>query len=155
MTTKIRHDRPNEHHNQTRAIKEISSMWNSKLTDEERQYYNDFALEAGKEYRKQQMEYRATGHYTRSDVFEKVEGASIWVRKNWAEKNDLERELAGYKQYTFPPRPEHLEEEYKRREEESKRKRKMKMKAETKGKKKPPPASSGTETETEPQEAEV
>lgn len=124
MTTKIRHDRPNEPHNQTQVVKEISTMWKASLTQAERDYYNNFADEARDEYKRQDMEYRATGHYTPSETFEKVEGAGLWVRRKWHEKNELERELAGYESHSFPPRPPELDEEYKRKEVERREKRK-------------------------------
>jgi HMG (high mobility group) box len=128
MTTKIRHDRPNERHNQTRVIQEISKTWRISLTDHERRYYNEYCEQARMEYRKQHLEYRATGRYTPSETFEKVAGVGPWVRKKWDEKNALEREISLYETVIFPLRPAEFDEEYKKREEESKRKRKLKQK---------------------------
>ena len=39
MTTKIRHDRPDEPHDQSRVMSEISRMWRLALSDDEREYY--------------------------------------------------------------------------------------------------------------------
>ena len=52
----------------------------------------------------------------------------MWVRKKWAEKNALEREIAGYDTVIFPPRPRYLDEEYKRKERERIERRKMQRK---------------------------
>jgi hypothetical protein len=128
MTTKLRHDRPNEHHVQTRAMQEISSLWKSTLTEKERTYYNDLCDEARRLYKDQQLEYRATGQYTASDAVGKLQGANVWVRIPWHEKNALEQELDTYESYVFPVRPPELDQEYERRLTESKRRRKLKLK---------------------------
>jgi hypothetical protein len=131
MTAKIRHDRgPNEAHNQARVLTEISAIWKSALTDSEREYYQIFFEDARSEYQRQLLEYRATGRYTPSETFEKIDGSNIWVRKKPIEKNALERELAGYDSFNFLPRPPDEEEAYQRRLEESKERRKQKLRLE-------------------------
>lgn len=128
MTTKIRHDRPNEIHNQIKAVQEISKLWRVTLNDIDRKYYNYFSDEARKEYRNQHMEYRATGYYTVSTTFQKLNNAGVWVKINWNDKNDLEREIATYKTVIFPRRPPELNNEYIQREYESKQRRSLKLK---------------------------
>jgi hypothetical protein len=127
MTTKIRHDRSKEQHNQTKAVQEISKMWRLALSAEDRKYYNDFSEQARKEYEQQHLEFRATGHYTPSEVFEKVDGTGLWVRKKFSEKNALEKEIAGYETVIFPPRPPELDEEYNKRNQENKERRKQRL----------------------------
>ena len=90
MTTKIRHDRRHERHSQARVVKEISRLWRTTLSDEDREYYNTFCEEIRKEYKNQHLEFRATGHYTQSEAFERPDGASLWVRKD-AQKKDNSR----------------------------------------------------------------
>jgi len=131
MTTKIRHDRPNEPHDQTKVIREISKIWKYRLDDGERDFYNEFAYRARREYQKLHDEYRATGRFQPAKVYERIEGTGPWVHKNSMEKNSLERELATYETVKFPLRPPELDEDYNRRQEESIRKRKLKLKAET------------------------
>jgi hypothetical protein len=129
MTTKIRHDRINERHDQTRIVQEISKMWKHGLTDADREYYNKFCLDVRQEYKKQHMEFRATGYYTPSTTFERnTDGAGLWVRKKIHEKNRLELEIATYDTVKFPLRPPSFNDEHKRRELESRRKRKEKLK---------------------------
>jgi hypothetical protein len=127
MTTKIRHDRSNEQHNQTKVVQEISKMWRLALSEQDRKYYNDFSEQARKEYERQHLEFRATGHYTPSEVFEKVDGTGLWLRKKFSEKNALEKEIAGYETVIFPPRPPELDEEYYKRDQESKERRKQRL----------------------------
>ena len=129
MTAKFRHDRgSSEPHNQARALTEISALWSSELTEEERDYYQSFYEEAKAEYQVQCLEFRATGHFTRSENFEKIPGSNnVWVRKAWAEKNDLERELAGYETLSFLPRPPEEDEAYQKRLELSRERRKLKL----------------------------
>jgi HMG (high mobility group) box len=133
MTTKIRHDRSHERHNQTRVVQEISKMWRLALSDRDRQYYHDFSEEVRKEYKKQRLEFRATGHYTPSETFERPDGVGLWVRKNVNAKNALELEIANYDSVVFPMRPPEFDEEYRRREIESKERRKERLRAATKG----------------------
>lgn len=128
MTTKIRHDRPRQQHEQTKAVQEISKIWKYQLTDEEKNYYNTFAAELKSEYKEQHMEFRATGVYTPSKRFVRVEGTGLWLKKKSEEKNGLEKEIDGYETVKFPPRPSEFDEEHKRREEESKLRRKLKLK---------------------------
>ena len=129
-TTKWRHDHANERHHQARVVQEISKIWRVALTDREREYYNTFVDEARAEYKRQHMEYRATGLYTPSDTFERIEGAGLWLRKRMEEKNELEREIASYETVVFPARPPEYDEEYRKREEASRLKRKEKLKRE-------------------------
>jgi hypothetical protein len=44
-------------------------------------------------------------------------------------KNELEKELEGYDQVVFPPRPSEMEEEHRRKVEESKQRRRRKIKS--------------------------
>ena len=127
MTTKIRHDRPDEPHKQTRVIQEISKIWKLGMTDSDREYYNDFAREAREEYQQLHQEYRATGRYQPSHKFEKLKGVGPWVRIAWHEKNGLERELATYDTVSFPLRPPQLDEAYEKRRLESVKRRKLKQ----------------------------
>ena len=130
MTTKIRHDRPDEPHDQSRVMLEISRMWRLALSDADRKYYNDFADDCRREYRHMQREFRATGHYTASDLFQRVNGTGLWVHRMEHEKNDLEHEIATYDTLVFPARPPEMEEDYKRREKASNERRKAKLRAE-------------------------
>ena len=109
MTTKIRHDRPNAHHNQIKVVREISKIWKFGMNDQDREYYNEFAREARDEYDRQHHEFRATGAYKPSLIFERLGGDGPWVRIAFHEKNALEREISGYETVKFPPRPEHAE----------------------------------------------
>jgi hypothetical protein len=131
MTTKIRHDRPNEQHQQTKVIKEISNIWKHGMTDGDREYYNEFAREAREEYVKLHQEFRATGRYQPSRRFEKLQGVGSWVRSRWEEKNGLERELSTYETVLFPLRPPQMDEAYEKRRLEglSNRKRRQKEEA--------------------------
>ena len=155
MTTKIRHDRPNEPHNQVKGkrcasgfllhenqcythistaefifavVKEISKVWKFGISEKDRQYYNDFAREAREEYQAQHREFRATGQYTPSKSFLKLEGGP-WVRVASHEKTSLEREIDSYESVQFPPRPPEMDEAYRKREKESYRRRREKEKA--------------------------
>ncbi|EEC46945.1 predicted protein [Phaeodactylum tricornutum CCAP 1055/1] len=128
MTTKMRHDRPNEQHSQTRVVQEISKMWRIGLSDEERQYYADFCEQARVEYKQQDLEFRATGTFKPSEEFVREAGVGLWVRKTWKKKNVLEKEIAQYDTVKFPMRPPEFDEAYKKREIESKRRRKLKQK---------------------------
>lgn len=156
-TTKIRHDRPDEPHNQIKGIllvllikfillyllcsiglycffflyctvvKEIGKIWRYGITEKDREYYNDFAREAREEYQEQYREYRATGRFTPSNTFKKL--GPLWVRIKVHEKNALEREIDSYDTVQFPPRPPEMDEAYQKRHEESKRRRKEKVNA--------------------------
>ncbi|KAL7443556.1 hypothetical protein ACHAXM_008935 [Skeletonema potamos] len=140
MTTKLRNDNPNRHHNQINAVRKISSMWNA-MPDTQREHYKQLAKEATAEYEERLIEYRATGSWTPYSVIERLarnkNGVEInvdrgtgcqgpWVRIPYAEKNELERELETYDQVLFPPRPKDMEKEHERKIEESKAKRKKK-----------------------------
>ena len=127
MTTKIRHDRPDDPHKQTKVVQEISKIWKLGMTDSDREYYNDFAREAREEYQRLHQEYRATGRYQPSHKFEKLKGVGPWVRIAWHEKNGLERELATYETASFPLRPPQLDEAYEKRRLESVKRRKLKQ----------------------------
>lgn len=133
MTTKIRHNRRNERHNQSKVVQEVSRAWRVDLTDAEREYYNIFCEDVRKEYKMQHLEFRATGHYTPSETFVRQDGAGLWVRKKWHQKNALEREIDGFDTVIFPMRPPEFDAEYKRREEESMQRRKVKLRAMAKG----------------------
>ena len=131
MTTKIRHDRPDVPHDQTRVVSEISKIWKLGMGDDDRAYYNTFANEATKEYNRQLTEYRATGTYTPSTRFCKLEGSNIWVRHvgdDSIKSISLEEEIRSYPSCSFPKRPAALDEAYERREERSVLKRKLKVK---------------------------
>jgi HMG-box domain len=127
MTTKLRYARRDQPHEQTRLVPEISRLWKYGVTDAEREYYHQFCREVRQEYRQQHLEYRATGHYTPSERFERnMEGTGLWLRKT--NKNRLEMEIATYDSVKFPMRPPSLEEEHRRRELESIQRRKEKLK---------------------------
>lgn len=126
MTTKIRHDRPNEEHSQTAVVQEISKLWRIALSESEQKYYNDFAERIRKAYRVQQMEYRATGQYTPNETFKRLPGGP-WVHCDQHCRSSLEQEICTYETVKFPPRPPELDKEYAKRLEESKRKRKLKI----------------------------
>ncbi len=109
MTTKIRHDRPHVHHNQVQVVREISKIWKYGMSDSDRDYYNVFCTETREEYEKQHAEFKATGSYKPSKVFERLHGDGPWVRIAYHEKNALEREISGYDSVKFPPRPLEME----------------------------------------------
>jgi hypothetical protein len=126
MTCKMRHDRPNERHDQARTAQEIGKLWRAALTDAERDFYNDLADHLTAEYQSQNLEFRATGTYTPSQRFERLQGVGPWIHKLESERNDLEKELAEYDTVVFPMRPPEYEEDYKLSLELSSLKRKMK-----------------------------
>ncbi len=141
MTTKIRHDKPNEHHNQVKVVREISKIWRYGMSNEDRKYYNDFCKEFRKEYETQYAEYRATGSFRPSILFERLHGSGPWVRKAYHDKNSLEREISSYETVKFPERPEHMpkpewlkkvekakEREMERRKEREERAKKRRLK---------------------------
>jgi hypothetical protein len=96
------------------------------MSEEDRIYYNTFANEARKEYERQVIEYRATGSYTPSQKFCRLEGTNIWVKRHI--QNGLEKEISQYPSCQFPKRPPTMDEAYERREERSIFKRKLKQK---------------------------
>jgi hypothetical protein len=98
------------------------------MTDEDRQYYNEFAIQAKEAYQKQHIEYRATGKFTLSKDFKRMDGVNVWVRSAWHESNGLEREIAGYGTFSFRKRPAEFDEEYEKRAKEGIQKRKLKLK---------------------------
>jgi hypothetical protein len=126
MTTKIRHDRPNARHNQAEVMPEISKMWRMAMSVIEQKFYNDFTDQIRKEFKKQHMQYRATGSFTPSDTFERK--GNFWTHKRAHEKNTLERELDGYETVFFPPRPPEYDEAYYKRERESIKRRRLREK---------------------------
>ena len=79
------------------------------MSEQDREYYNTFAKETREEYELQHQEYRATGSFKPSKVFEKLHGDGPWVRIAYHEKNALEREITGYDTVKFPPRPVEME----------------------------------------------
>ncbi len=114
------------------------------MSDEERGYYKRLAKDATREYEDRLIEYRATGSWTPYRVLERFtknkNGVEVmmdewrpgnqgpWVRKEPVEeRNELERELEGYEQVIFAPRPKEMEEEHERKVEESKAKRRRKI----------------------------
>jgi hypothetical protein len=125
MTTKLRHDNPDRHHDQISAIRRISNMWN-KLVPADKAHYSTMAREARAEYDERLMEYRATGLWSPYTAFERLttnkNGVSFegcrerttgsngpWVRMPYEKKNELEKEIGTYEQVIFPPRPAGLE----------------------------------------------
>ena len=140
MTTKLRHDNPDRHHNQISAIRRISALWH-KLTDDEKGHYNQLARDAIAEYNLRLREYRATGGWREFTVIERLRNKNgveevtrdrssgsggPWVRIPYEKKNALERELETYDQVIFPPRPKDMEEEYERRKKEQNERRRVK-----------------------------
>jgi len=106
MTAKVRHDRPNAHHNQPIVVKEISKIWSLTMSDSDQEYYSRFTREAQQEYKQQYREFRATGGYRKSRKFMKLaDGKGPWVRIQPEKRNALEREIAGYDNLVFPVRP--------------------------------------------------
>ena len=75
------------------------------MSDHDREYYNEFARDLREEYDQQHTEFRATGAYKPSRIFEKLQGDGPWVRIALHEKNALEREISNYETIKFPPRP--------------------------------------------------
>lgn len=142
MTTKLRHDNPDRHHNQISAVRSISYHWN-KLSQKEREHYLKLAKDSREEYEVRLMEYRATGHWspfttiTRLDdnkngvvcTSERVTHGP-WVRIPYEEKNELEKELESYDQVIFPPRPADMNAAHQKRVSESLKKRKKKIREE-------------------------
>lgn len=126
MTAKIRHDRPDERHDQSKVLQELGKIWRIGVSDEERDYFTKFAEDAKKEFDQQVVEYRATGSYQPSKHFVRLENSSIWTRKD--RPSPLESEISTYKTIHFPKRPPELDKEYKEREMRSILKRKLKLK---------------------------
>jgi hypothetical protein len=121
MTTKLRHDNPDRHHDQISAVRRISTMWH-RLSDVDRDHYVRLARDARTEYDERLLEYRATGHWSPYTAFERLTknrngvvcrttherstgSNGPWVRMPYEMKNDLEREIDAYEQVIFPPRP--------------------------------------------------
>jgi hypothetical protein len=142
MTTKLRHDNPKRHHDQISAIRRIAKMW-ARLSSEEKEHYVSLATDALAEYKSRLVEYRATGSYSPYTTIARLKnknGIEIitdrktgsqgpWVRIPHDRKNELEKELEGYDQVVFPPRPSEMEEEHRRKVEESKERRRRKIKS--------------------------
>ncbi|KAL3937917.1 MAG: hypothetical protein SGBAC_007065 [Bacillariaceae sp.] len=126
MTVKIRHDRPNIPHDQSRVVSEIAKNWRVGMSEEEKAYYNQFAAEAKQEYDQQVVEYRATGSFRPSHSFSRLEGTNIWIRKHF--QNGLEKEISQYPTAQFPKRPAAFDEAYNQREERRVLRRKLKVK---------------------------
>jgi len=153
MTCKIRHDNPDRPHFQPLAQTQICKIWKDDMSEQDRQYYMEFAQEARLEYVQQEMEYRATGYYTPSKVFQRLgnnnhnggtagggdgtttttttttiisNSSGPWVRIDPQEQNGLEREICAYRTVHFPPRPAALNEDYQWRDWRSKVVRKLK-----------------------------
>ena len=97
------------------------------MSEEDRQYYNEFAMAARNEYQKQHIEYRATGTFTPSKEFHKLDGVNVWVRAAWHEKNGIEREISEYDTCLFPKRPAEFDELYERKLIASKKRRQLKL----------------------------
>jgi hypothetical protein len=110
----------------TLVVQEISKLWRIGMSEQDRNYYNDFAMDAKNEYERQVIEYRATGKFTPSQKFDKLVGVNVWVRRFLP--NGLETEIASYTTCLFPPRPPQLDAAYELREERSKLRRKLKLK---------------------------
>lgn len=146
MTTKLRHDNPDRHHNQISAVRRISNMWNN-LSEKEREHYINLARDARSEYEHQLLQYRSTGQWSPSTKFTRLRNKNgqvqrderstgsngPWVRIPYEEKNELERELDAYEQVIFPPRPKAMEREHEEKAQESREKRKEKMMMENRG----------------------
>jgi hypothetical protein len=105
---------------------EISKMWRKSMSEVEQRYYNDLADKIRNEFKKQHMEFRATGSYTASDNF--LRKGHFWTHKRLNERNALEHELDSYETIFFPPRPPEYDEAYFERERNSKRRRKLRDK---------------------------
>lgn len=130
MTTKLRHDRRDERHDQTRIVQDISKIWRVGMKEEQQKYYHTMCEEVRREYKRQHLEFRATGYYTPSERFERTDGAGLWMHKLDEEKNALEREISSYDTVIFPLRPAKFDSEYREREIASKERRKLKLKRE-------------------------
>ena len=119
------HDNPHRHHDQISAVHCISNMWN-KLLPDDKKHYTTMAHEARAKYDIRLMEYCATGTWSPYTTFERLtsnrNGVTYggprewstgnnrpWVRVPYEKKNELEKEIALYKQVIFPPRPAGLE----------------------------------------------
>lgn len=126
MTVKIRHDRPNERHDQSKVLQELGKIWRMGMSNEERDYFTKFATDAKTEFDQQVIEYRATGSYQPSKHFIRLDNSSVWIRKD--RPSHLEKEISSYKTIQFPKRPPELDKEYKEREMRSILKRKLKLK---------------------------
>ena len=98
------------------------------MSEEDRNYYAEFASEAKQEYEKQLIEYRATGSFAPSKYFDRLDGVNVWVRRDERLQNGLEREISQYATCQFPKRPPEMDKAYEEREERSKLKRKLKLK---------------------------
>eukprot|EP00536_Pseudo-nitzschia_multiseries_P007942 jgi/Psemu1/287468/fgenesh1_pg.192_\ len=126
MTVKMRHDRPNERHDQTKVIQQLAKIWRVGMSQEGRDYFTKFAEDARKEFEQQVIEYRATGSYKPSKHFQRLENSSVWVRID--RPSPLEEEICSYETIHFPKRPPELNEEYEEREIRGILKRKLKLK---------------------------
>jgi len=126
MTTKIRHDRQDELHDQSKVLQEIGKIWRVGMSPEGREYYSKFARDANEEYEQQIIEFRATGTYQLSKHFGQIENSNIWIRLDFP--SPLEKEILSYETINFPPRPPEFDEAYKERELRRTLKRKLKVK---------------------------
>lgn len=66
------------------------------LSDEDRDYYVQFARDANREYQQQLIEFRATGSYRPSPHFYRFQNVNVWVRTDLP--NPLEREIMKHEQ---------------------------------------------------------
>lgn len=115
MTYKIRYDRKvlynRTDHDQAQITKYVSQLWGCALNKEERHRYNNFAKESRMEYDYQLRQFRATGYYIPSLRFEKMDpsrsGGGVWVKTNWEERNELEREISKYPTEAFCLKHDH------------------------------------------------
>jgi hypothetical protein len=78
------------------VLQEISKLYRLALSEEDRDYYVQFARDANKEYQLQLVEFRATGSYRPSPHFYKFKNANVWVRTDVP--NPLEKEIIKYEQ---------------------------------------------------------
>lgn len=97
------------------------------MSEDDREYYNQFATDATEAYQRQMVEYRATGGFTPCEEFVKLPEVNVWVRRK-EKQNGLEKEIGSYANLVFPKRPARLDEAYEEREVRSKFKRKLKLK---------------------------
>eukprot|EP00578_Thalassiosira_sp_NH16_P000500 CAMPEP_0181131918 /NCGR_PEP_ID=MMETSP1071-20121207/30715_1 /TAXON_ID=35127 /ORGANISM="Thalassiosira sp., Strain NH16" /LENGTH=348 /DNA_ID=CAMNT_0023218211 /DNA_START=18 /DNA_END=1064 /DNA_ORIENTATION=+ len=148
MTTKLRHDNPDRHHDQIAAVRRISAMW-KKLKQRERDHYQQLCKDARIEYEDRMLEYRATGAWSPFTTYARLEnnknGSIVrtsaegstgslgpLVRIPYEKKNDLEKELETYEQVIFPPRPLRLKEEHEKKVVEREKRRREKIRGDGK-----------------------
>jgi hypothetical protein len=81
------------------VVQEFCRIWRLGISEDDSEYYGQLSTQVMDEYSRQMVEYRATGSYTPSRRFAKIDNKKVWVRVPAG--NGLEREITSYETCTF------------------------------------------------------